>query len=176
MTAHLVDIATGPQDPSWHATCRTCHWRGPDRTWPTEAEADGSDHLADTHNPETPRPAALTQPPTTGRYTGPNPTATEAASGTAVEAREAGPLRKGSAGAAVLDVYACTERAMTSYEASMLAAGDFHSRRRESTRLLERGYLEKTGTLPNPAPSGRRSVDAYRITGAGLAEARRLLR
>lgn len=111
--------------------------------------------------------------PRTGRFYGRAATATERESGEAVEARDVGPLRKGSAGHKVLRVYGDRVR-RTSYEASWIVAGDWHSKRRESTRLVERGFLRKNGTMANRAPAGRKHVDAYEITDAGVAELRRL--
>jgi len=105
----------------------------------------------------------------TGRFFGPSPTETERESGTAIEEREFGPLRQGSAGHRVLAQYNLVIH-MTSYAASYLASGDYHAMRRESTRLLVRGLLEKDGVLPNPAPRGRPHVDAYRITPRGRLE------
>jgi len=123
-----------------------------------------------TRNPSSPeqldllgQPAIVFNP---RRYVGPSPTATERASGEAIAQRERGPLKAGSAGHQVLTVYADGER-RTSYDASMSATGDWHASRRESTRLMERGYLEKDGTMPNRSPKGRKHVDAYRITPAG---------
>jgi hypothetical protein len=63
---------------------------------------------------------------------------------------------------------------MTAYDASVAATGDHHAMRREATRLMERGFLVKDGTLPNKAPRGREHVDAYRITAAGRTELARL--
>lgn len=114
------------------------------------------------------------QPPQRpGRYSGNDATETERESGAAVEKREVGKLRKGGAGHQVLRVYADNE-ARSSYEASYIACGSYHGRRRESTRLVERGLLEKWGTTRNPDPMGRDHVDAYRITSAGRRELVRL--
>ena len=58
---------------------------------------------------------------------------------------------------------------MTAYDASMLACGDFHGMRREVRRLYMRGYVSLLSyTLPNPAPRGRRAVEAWRITPEGI--------
>lgn len=107
------------------------------------------------------------------RFSGHDATATERASGAAVEARDQGPLKPHTAAHSVLDVYADGQR-RTSYGASMEACGDYHARRRESTRLVERGFLRKDGELRNPAPAGRKHVDAYVITDAGARELGRL--
>lgn len=107
------------------------------------------------------------------RYHGADPTETERESGEAVDAREQGRLKPNGAGHNVLSVYRLGDT-MTSYEASYRAVGDYHSSRRESTRLVGRGFLKKVGTLPNPSPRGRPRVHAYRITDAGRAELRRL--
>jgi hypothetical protein len=111
----------------------------------------------------------------TGRYFGRDATATERESGVAVEQERepAKPIRPGSLAHQVLRLYAAGER-LTAYEASMRHSGDWHSKRRESTRLLVRGFLVKDGTKKNKAPSGRARVDAYRITPAGLDELERL--
>lgn len=111
--------------------------------------------------------------PPPSRYYGENPTATEKESGEAVAARDGGALKYGGAGHLVLREYADGAR-RTAYDASMLASGDWHARRRESTRLLTRGYLVKDGTMPNRSPIGRENVDAYRITDAGRAALRSL--
>jgi len=122
--------------------------------------------------PERARPAQQAMN-LTGKYHGRDATATERASGTAVEAEDQGSLKPGSAAHSVLSVYGGGER-LTSYDASQRACEDFHARRRESTRLLTRGFLVKDGTLPNRAPGGREHVDAYRITDTGRAELGRL--
>lgn len=109
----------------------------------------------------------------TGKFYGPDPTETEQESGEIVEAENQGPLKPGKNGHRVLQVYAREPR-MTAYEASYRVSGDYHSKRRESTRLLERGFLVKNGVLPNEAPAGRPHVDAYSITFAGLQELERL--
>ncbi len=109
----------------------------------------------------------------TGRYFGGEPTATERESGTDVELDRAGPLRPGSLAHRILAQYEDGTR-LTAYEASYRLANDWHAKRRESTRLLERGFLVKQGTKPNEAPSGRPHVDAFVITEAGRAELRRL--
>jgi hypothetical protein len=109
----------------------------------------------------------------TGRFFGREATETERDAGLAVEAEDAGPLKPGSAAHSVLTIYGDRTR-RTSYDASMAACGDYHARRRESTRLLTRGYLVKSGTLPNQSPGGRDHVDAYVITGAGIEELARL--
>jgi hypothetical protein len=115
------------------------------------------------------------QPEISGKFFGRRPTETERESGTAVELRDQGPLKPGGAGHLVLRAFArYPHRRMTAYEASYLATGDWHSRRREATRLLARGYLVKDGVLPNRAPLGRPHVDAYRITPAGLSALARL--
>lgn len=108
-----------------------------------------------------------------GRFYGWDATATEREAGLAAEEADLGPLKTGSAAHSVLQVYGDGER-RTSYGASREACGDFHARRRESTRLLTRGFLVKQGTLPNPAPGGREHVDAYVITDSGRVELRRL--
>lgn len=121
-------------------------------------------------------PAPALVPPRTGagRYSGPDPTLTEAISGDEIEAdRDAGPIRPGGAMHTVLTAYGEGGR-MTSYDASFAVSGDWHSKRRESTRLMERGFLAKNGTLPNKAPAGREHVDAYVITFAGRQELQRL--
>lgn len=109
-------------------------------------------------------------------YFGRNPTATEVESGEAIEEARRGPIKPGKAEHLVLRTYGRYEEPgrMTSYYASWCTVGDWHSKRRESTRLLERGFLVKDGTLPNRAPAGRPHVDAYRITDAGRAELARL--
>ena len=109
----------------------------------------------------------------TGKYHGKGATDTERASGVEVEIEDMGPLKPGGAGHSVLRVYGSGDR-LTAYDASMRACGDYHARRRESTRLLTRCFLEKSGTLPNQAPGGREHVDAYRITDAGREELKRL--
>lgn len=109
----------------------------------------------------------------TGRYSGPNPTQTELWSGTEIEAARYGPLKRGKAGHRVLGAYASGVR-LTAYEASKVVSGDWHAKRRESTRLYERGFLRKDGTKPNQAPAGREHVDAYVITPAGRQELIRL--
>ena len=121
-----------------------------------------------------PAPSLLDEAPS-GRYSGPNPTETERESGSAIEARgeDDAPLRKGGAAHMVLAVYVDGQR-LTAYEASHAASLDWHAKRRESTRLLEKGFLVKSGTKPNLAPAGRPHVDAFVITEAGLAELRRL--
>lgn len=108
-----------------------------------------------------------------GRFSGHDATATEYASGAAVEERDQGPLKPQTAAHSVLDVFRDGQN-RTSYGASMEACGDFHARRRESTRLVERGFVRKEGTLPNPAPAGRKQVDAYVITTNGVKELERL--
>lgn len=117
-----------------------------------------------------------TPPEVTGRYFGKEATATERESGVAVEQdREpAKPIKPHSLAHHILLLYANGER-LTSYEASHRHSGDWHAKRRESTRLLVRGFLVKDGTKPNLAPSGRPHVDAYKITDAGLAELTRLV-
>jgi hypothetical protein len=105
--------------------------------------------------------------PTTGKYSGAGATATEESSGAIIETERRGPIKRGGAEYIVLTIYADGRR-RTSYDASYEAVGDFHAKRRESTRLLARGYLRKDGTLPNRALAGRPHVDAYRITAAGL--------
>jgi hypothetical protein len=120
-----------------------------------------------THQP------SLFEAPLTGKYHGADPTDTERASGLDIEAKNYGPLRPGKAGHSVLAVYGDGAR-RTAYDASMEACGDYHARRREATRLLERGFLMKDGTLPNHAPGGREQVDAYRISEAGRSELARL--
>lgn len=78
------------------------------------------------------------------------------------------PMKPGGAGHRVLLVF-ISGNAMTAYEASKWVCGDYHGKRRECRRLYERGYLELLSwTMPNPAPEGRRSVEAWRITEAGL--------
>lgn len=104
--------------------------------------------------------------PTTGKYSGPDPTATEESSGAIIERERRGPMKRGGAEHTVLLIYGDGRR-RTSYDASFEAVGDFHAKRRESTRLLERGYLQKDGTMPNRALAGRPHVDAYRITATG---------
>ena len=109
----------------------------------------------------------------TGKFHGQDATSTERASGEAIEVEDRGPLKPGSAGHSVLSVYGDGER-HTAYDASLTATGDFHARRREATRLLERGCLVKDGEMPNRAPNGREHVDAYRITNTGREELLRL--
>ena len=109
----------------------------------------------------------------TGKYFGPNPTDTERASGEEIEVERRGPIRRGGAMHRVLLVYADGQR-RTAYDASFECSGDFHARRRESTRLEERGFLVKDGTLPNRAKNGRPHVAAYRVTASGHAENARL--
>lgn len=109
----------------------------------------------------------------TGKYTGPNPTETEAESGAVIEKERRGPIRAGSVSHRALIAWADREP-RTAYDASMKMTGDYHAIRREATRLLERGFLAKHGTLPNPAPRGRKHVDAYQLTPAGDAELARL--
>lgn len=112
-----------------------------------------------------------------GRYFGADATATERESGVEVELDpdrdDRRPIRPGSLAHQILAQYGGGER-LTSYEASLRSSGDWHAKRRESTRLLVRGFLMKDGTKPNDAPSGRPHVDAYRITEAGLSELARL--
>ena len=108
-----------------------------------------------------------------GRYSGAEPTQTELWSGTAIEVTTYGPLKRASAGHRVLGAYASGIR-LTAYEASKVVSGDWHAKRRESTRLTERGFLRKDGTKPNQAPAGRAHVDAYVITPAGRQELIRL--
>ena len=116
---------------------------------------------------------SLFEVPLTGKYHGANPTDTERAAGEDIEAKTDGPLRPGKAGHSVLSIYGDGDR-RTAYDASKEACNDYHARRRESTRLLERGFLTKDGTLPNRAPAGREHVDAYRISEAGRTELARL--
>jgi hypothetical protein len=104
--------------------------------------------------------------PTTGKYSGSEPTGTEKDSGDNIERERRGPMKRGGAEHVVLQVYGDGRR-RTSYDASFEAVGDFHAKRRESTRLLERGFLQKDGTLPNRALAGRPHVDAYRLTATG---------
>jgi hypothetical protein len=108
-----------------------------------------------------------------GRFSGANATETERAAGAAKEAKDKGPLKRGGAGHAVLDVFVEGEP-MTSYDASFKASGDYHMRRRECTRLVERGHLRKEGTLPNKAQGGSEKVDAYILTPKGVSEQQRL--
>lgn len=114
-----------------------------------------------------------TEPPVTGKYFGPNPTGTERESGTQIEYENRGPLKAGGAGHRVLSEFATGER-LSAYEASFRASGDYHAMRREATRLAVSGFVRKDGEVPNPAPRGRKHVDAYRITLDGEAELRRL--
>lgn len=108
-------------------------------------------------------------------YAGRNPTQTELWSAEAVAADRGRdkPLRPRGAGHLALYQFRRGER-MTAYEASRRAVGDWHSKRREVERLLQRGFVRKDGTLPNEAPAGREHVDAYVITEAGMDELRRL--
>ena len=69
----------------------------------------------------------------TGKYHGKGATDTERASGVEVEIEDMGPLKPGGAGHSVLRVYGSGDR-LTAYDASMRACGDYHARRRESTR------------------------------------------
>ncbi len=108
-----------------------------------------------------------------GRFYGNAPTATERASGEQKEAEDEGPLRPGTAAHKVLVIYGDGAR-RTAYDASHECSGDWHSKRRESTRLLDRRFLRKAGTLPNRSPAGRDHVDAYVITYAGRVELARL--
>ena len=105
--------------------------------------------------------------PASGKYSGANPTATEESSGAIIERERRGPLKRGGAEHRILMVYADGRR-HTAYDASYEAVADYHAKRRESTRLLDRGYLQKDGTLPNRAIAGRPQVDAFRITATGL--------
>jgi len=109
----------------------------------------------------------------TGRFSGPDPTDTERVSGAVIESEHRGPIKPGKAEHLVLLEYATGER-LTAYDASWRCCRDYHARRRESTRLLDRGFLVKDGTLPNKSLNGRDSVDAYRITAKGRAELARL--
>lgn len=115
----------------------------------------------------------LSEQTVTGKYFGHNATATERVSGAEIEIERYGPLKRGKAGHRVLYEYRHGER-LTAYEASLRASGDWHAKRRESTRLLERGFLVKDGTKPNEAPSGRPHVDAFVITENGIKELWRL--
>jgi len=108
-----------------------------------------------------------------GKYSGKDPEPTEKESGDAVERREQGKLKRRSAGHLVLYQYRDRER-HTAYDASFMATGDYHSKRRESTRLFERGFLVHDGTLPNQADAGREHVQAFRINGSGMLELVRL--
>lgn len=107
------------------------------------------------------------------KYYGADPTDTERESGEEVAKDRLGPLKPRGAGHLVLYQFRRGER-LTAYEASRIATGDWHSKRREARRLLDRGFLVKYGTKRNDAPSGRPNVDAYVITPAGLDELRRL--
>lgn len=109
----------------------------------------------------------------TGKYSGPSPTETEQESGEAVEQARFGPLRPNSVGHQALAAWRSGER-LTAYTASARMTGDYHAIRREATRLVVRGFLQKDGTLPNHAPRGRKNVDAYRITAIGRVELDRL--
>ena len=109
----------------------------------------------------------------TGKYFGRNATESERESGVEIEKSNLGQLRQGGAGHTVLFQYRQGAR-LTAYDASLYACGDPHARRRESTRLLVRGFLKKDGHLPNPAPKGRAKVDAYVITQEGRSELARL--
>lgn len=111
----------------------------------------------------------------TGKYHGHDATETERESGESIEEARMGPLKRRSAGHRVLYEFRRGER-LTAYEASMRAVGDWHSKRREATRLLVRGFLRKDGTKPNEAPAGRPNVDAYVITPEGKEELWRLAR
>jgi len=112
-----------------------------------------------------------------GEYSGRRnpPTHTEEESGQLVFETEppAKPPRRGGKQHRILAVYGDWER-RTAYDASFEECGDFHAMRRESTRLLVRGYLVKDGVLPNRARGGREHVDAYRITIAGFDALREL--
>jgi len=109
----------------------------------------------------------------TGRFSGSDPTPTEKESGDEVEKRERGPLKPGSAGHRVLLAFEDGRR-RTSYDASRIACGDWHAKRREAERLEKRGFLRKDGVLPNLAPSGRPHVDAFVITAIGRLDIDRL--
>ena len=108
-----------------------------------------------------------------GRFSGADATETERAAGAKKESRDKGRIKRGSVAHSVLDVFVEGER-ITSYEASRRASGDYHARRRECTRLVERGFLRKNGTLPNKAMGGSEHVDAYVLTQTGVQEQRRL--
>ena len=136
---------------------------------PDEPEPDLSEAERAMVQPSLLEPPALV----TGKYHGADATATEEISGAAVEVDRAGPLRPDSLAHRILAQYRNRER-LTAYEASLRLTGDFHAKRRESTRLLERGYLRKDGTKKNEAPSGRPHVDAFVITPAGIEELGRL--
>lgn len=110
----------------------------------------------------------------TGKYFGRDATPPERESGIEIELRAKGPLKPNSVCHRHLKSYADGQE-RTSYEAAYMAEGDYHYGRREAERLVKRGYIENTGNLlPNPAPSGRPRVTAYRITDLGRAELRRL--
>lgn len=109
----------------------------------------------------------------TGKYSGPSPTETERESGAEIERTRFGPLRPNSVGHRALAAWRGGDR-LTAYTASARMTGDYHAIRREATRLVVRGFLQKDGTLPNHAPRGRKNVDAYRITVVGRAELDRL--
>jgi len=112
-------------------------------------------------------------PVVSGKYFGKNPTPTERASGVQIEIDNEGLLRKGGAGHMMLAAFAGGDR-MTAYDGSARAEGGYHDIRREAERLMRRGFLAKAGKLPNHAPRGRKEVDAYVITPAGLSELDRL--
>lgn len=118
-------------------------------------------------------PPEYEQESLTGKYHGNNATPTERSSGEEIERNNFGPLKPGGAGHMALQAYADGER-RTAYDASVVISGDYHALRRESTRLVERGFLVDDGTLPNHAPRGRKHVQARRITTAGLLELQRL--
>lgn len=115
----------------------------------------------------------IQHPVVTGIYHGKDPTETERESGTEIELENTGPLKPNGAGHRALAVFAGGDR-LTAYDASHLAAGDYHALRREARRLHDRGFLVKDGTLPNRAARGRPHVDAYRITPEGVEELERL--
>lgn len=101
------------------------------------------------------------------RQQGAMPTEVESAEAILRGSDPSKPLKVGGAGHRVLATYA-DGWPMTAYEASLIACGNHHGKRRESRRLYMRGYLELMPfTLPNPAPEGRPHVEAWRITRAG---------
>lgn len=107
------------------------------------------------------------------KYHGQDPTDTERESGQEIEKDNRGPLKPRGPGHRVLYQFRRGDR-LTAYDASKLACDDYHAMRREVPRLATRGFLQKNGTLPNLAPRGRKSVDAYEITPEGKAELWRL--
>jgi hypothetical protein len=84
------------------------------------------------------------QAPLTGKFHGAGPTGTERESGEAIEIRELGPLKPGSAGHKVLTVYESGDR-MTAYDASFRLTGEAHSKRRDRGGSTCAGSWRRTG-------------------------------